>query len=133
MQRVFPWLAGGLLLLLGCNSDVAYVKVRGTVSLDGVPIEKGLVRFEAADGKNPSSKGGEIDKGEFTAEVPAGEVIVRITAPKAAAKQEPKASEGPRNPAGGLQETVPTKYNVQSTLKETIKAGHPALEYKLTK
>ena len=51
--------------------------------------------------------------------------------PKTVAKKSPKADDGPRRPGDDLQETVPKKYNVESTLKETIKAGMDPLDFKL--
>jgi hypothetical protein len=107
------------------------VKVKGKVTLDGVPLEKGLVQFESVDGKTPSSKGGEIKDGEFTAEAYPGEMIVRITSSKVVGKRPYYQDEG--GPAVDVLEPIlPARYNTESTEKVEIKANGEELFFKLT-
>jgi hypothetical protein len=117
-------------IIAGCQSDVARSKVTGKVTLDGAAVEKGLVTFVPADGNAPSAKGGVIENGQYSAEVPAGEMTVRITAPKVVGKR--KRYDTPDSPVDDiLEERIPKKYNVESTLKEIIKGGPQEINFKL--
>ncbi|MBI1830476.1 MAG: hypothetical protein HYR84_03385 [Planctomycetes bacterium] len=107
------------------------IRVRGKVYFDGKLLEKGLVQFESVEGNKPSSKGGVIENGDFTAEASAGEMIVRITSPKFLRKQR-LMPEDPNSPERDItEERLPAKYHVKSMLKATIKSGMEDLEFKL--
>lgn len=84
--------------LYGCGgSDLAYqaAKVSGTVTLDGVPIEKGVINFLSAD-KGAGAAGedsAEIVAGKFAAtKVPTGKVLMYVIASKETGKMIPGSS-----------------------------------------
>jgi hypothetical protein len=54
--------------------------VTGTVTLDGRPLESGLIRFVPTDGQTATADA-TIANGQFTATVPVGEKRVSISAP----------------------------------------------------
>lgn len=118
-------------LLCGCNSGPVMIKVHGMVTVDGQPAPEGLVQFEAIDGKSPSAKGGIISQGQYSAEVPPGEASVKIFVPKVVGKR--KVYDTPDSPVEDVRvETLPSKYNSESTLKETISAERTQIDFKLS-
>ena len=134
MQRILPaFVCGVYLILAGCNSGVQWIQVKGTVKFNGAPLEKGMVQFEAKDGKSPSAKGGIIENGIYTAEVPAGEQIVRITSNKVVG-QRPMYKDMPDSKMMDITEQlIPKKYNTETTLKATVTAQKNDLDFNLDK
>lgn len=66
-------------VLSGCNRNaVKWIEIQGTVAVDGVPIERGVIQFDN-DGGNGPSGGGKIDSGRFKARVVAGPSVVRVS------------------------------------------------------
>jgi hypothetical protein len=130
-QAILVGLCGIFLAAAGCEAGPRLIPVKGQVSLDGVPIEVGLVQFEAADGRSPSAKGGIIAKGEYSAEVPAGEMIVKITGSKVVGTYQPY--EGV--PGGPVKEKfeqfVPKQFNTETTLKVSVQANMEPLNFHL--
>jgi hypothetical protein len=132
MQRLFPLFAFGIVVLAGCTTEPRLVSVKGKVTYDGVPVESGLVHFQAADGTSPSAKGGAIIKGEYAAEVPVGELIVKITGMKATG--EKKKAYAPDSPWQDVTvQYLPEKYNTETLLRVTVEARKDDLDFKLEK
>ncbi len=62
----------------GCSGSGDGVTVRGSVTYDGKPVEKGYINFHPKDGKGHPT-GGEIDGGKFTVKnVPLGKCRVEV-------------------------------------------------------
>jgi hypothetical protein len=134
MKRTLPLLAIGILLLAGCNTGPVLVPVKGKIAYDGVPVESGVVQFHAADGESPSAKGGAIIKGEYAAEVPTGELIVKITGSRASGEKRKFPENAPDGKWINLSEQyVPAKYNTETTLKVTIQGRKDDLDFNLEK
>lgn len=149
MRRLFLFgaVAAACAALAGCGSNVSPTagydsKVTGTITLDGKPLDMGMVFFER-DGKSGSatiSEGGKLlDDGG----VPSGKVKVKVDAVMYAhmAGRVPKAKGGagamgggPGGPPGEYRE-IPKKYRdfATSGLEFDLKAGTNDLgEIKLT-
>jgi hypothetical protein len=123
-------LLAALVAAAGCSGDVATGTVTGTVTLDGQPLKEGVVRFVPADGKGQTASA-EVRDGKFTAAVPRGEMRVEFSAPKAV--RQTKMYDTPDSPVGEeTAELLPARYNVQSTLKVTVKGGSQAEKFELT-
>src|SRR5437763_12670766 len=122
--------AAGLLGLAGgCSSEPAKASVTGEVTLDGQPLKQGLIRFVPADGKGPTADAPVAD-GRFSAQVPAGEKRVEISAPKVVGRT--KMFDTPDSKV--VEETgelLPAHYNVRSTLTWTVAAGPQAKKFEL--
>ena len=107
----------GVILLQGCSrSDgLATYPVTGSVTMGGKPIEKGSIVFDPADGQGTAAMGG-IENGQFTAEVPAGEKILRINAVR---------TTDEKDQYGSLvsESYIPAKYNLESQIKKTVNPG----------
>ncbi|QDU78279.1 hypothetical protein Pan97_53640 [Bremerella volcania] len=100
--------------LPGCTASEEHPKypVTGTVTYAGQPIETGTIVFDPVDGEGPSAMGG-IENGVITAEVSAGEKIVRISAVRTLEKKDQYG-------APITESYIPDKYNGTSDLRETI-------------
>jgi hypothetical protein len=122
------------LLLAGCGGDgVPRAAVSGNVTLDGQPLEEGVILFTPL-GKGPSA-GGDIKQGKY--QLPQdkgpgpGSYRVEIRAYRA-------TGETVRDEASGTVEEVkvsiiPPRYNNQSTLAIEVKpAGPNEFDFELT-
>ncbi len=104
-----------LLLICGCSGEEGppLYKVSGTVKLDGAPLEKGAIVFDAdGDGAIPSQGG--ITDGHFEFESTAGNKIVRIYSTRESDEK------GPYGEPVSVS-IVPRKYGTDSTMKEVVK------------
>jgi len=118
------------LALLGCG--VPKPTVRGRVTLDGIPVEKGAVQFFPEDKKSPSGKPGMIENGSYTAVgVPLGKVRVVINAQKVVGKR--RATNLPNSPmVDTIEDPIPARYNKESTLIKEIQPGVNEIDFELT-
>lgn len=113
----------------GCSLEAGHPSVEGTVTLDGEPLESGLIRFVPVDGQSPTADA-TITAGRFSAKVPLGEKRVSISAPKVVGKQ--KMYDTPDTPTvDTVRELLPARYNAKSELLLTVKAGDQAHEFAL--
>ncbi|QJX00832.1 hypothetical protein [Frigoriglobus tundricola] len=82
-RSVFSQLIQSVIALLiafcsGCGGGGDGVTVRGSVTYDGKPVEKGYINFHSKDGKGRSVSG-EIDGGKFSVKnVPTGKCRVEV-------------------------------------------------------
>ena len=130
MSLVFRWRILKLLILVaclplvGCGGDGA-VKVQGSVSFDGKPIQNGSITFEPEDRKGPS-QGQAIANGSYTLDgpnkVPPGTKVVRIEAFGPSGKKT-SIAPGSTQMVDAMHQYVPEKYNLKSELKKTVEPG----------
>lgn len=127
-------MAAFLLLVAGCGgggvTDTPKLgSVTGKVTLDGAPLVGAKVTFVHTDGKTALATTDAAGKYQAIYGATPGAVIgdntVKITA-------EPKREH---NEDGSLKETgasaIPAKYNTESTLKVTVKAGSNTFDFDL--
>ena len=114
------------LLLAGCGSGDDLARVKGTVTLNGEPLEGAIVQFQpTAEGGSPSA--GKTDaKGRYDlmhtfdqAGAMPGEHVVSIRTAAAYYDEE------------GGEERVPAKYNDRSELKRTVEPGNNTFDFEL--
>ncbi len=104
-------------------------KVKGTVTLDGRPLEKGSVLFISTDNTTPSSSA-EIRNGTFAGEVYVGQMNVQVLSPQVVGKR--KVYDTPDSPeADVLEERIPAKYNTETVLTADVKPGEQELNFPL--
>lgn len=110
------------LLLTACSGDsLGRQPIDGTVTLDGMPLSHGNIRFEPLTADDSTAAGAVIAGGEFHIPreqgLPRGEYRVSISCPgKLEANQD--ADEG-----GLAEELVPARYNRDTTLQVTVASG----------
>lgn len=129
-----PWfflVAVTLLAFVGCGSDKRVepdrYPVTGTVTLDGKPLKKGDISFESEDDATSGlgSEGTEIIDGKFELEARPGKKTIRISAIE-------EVGEADETGLKETKETIPAKYNDESTLEEEVKAeGENNFTFKL--
>ena len=100
--------------------------------LDGEPLKTGNIRFDPSDGRSATGEA-IIHDGKFTTEVPPGEKRVSITAAKVVGKR--KMYDKADSPVIDItEEMIPKRYNANSELTLTVKAGkqdsEPAFDLK---
>ncbi len=120
-----------LLAFAGCSGSDGRQEISGTVTLDGEPLESGLINFRPAKGTKANSSGGTITEGRF--QLPAakglmpGEYIVRVQSFKKSGRKvnDPQMGE--------IDELLPVRFNEMGALKATISDGSEnQLEFALT-
>lgn len=133
------WKAGCALALAvccvafaGCAPKDGLVPVKGTITLDGAPIEKGTVNF-APKGGPGTAAGGAIVNGKYEARVSPGKMAVTIYAQKAEKIENPTQEQIERGITEITVDVVPAKYNRASTLEVDIVEGQKdTVDFELT-
>ena len=118
------------LAMVGCGGEgpTAY-PVQGRVTLDGTPVDRGLVRFVPTGKAAPV--GGEIKAGRYELMAPPGVCRVEITWAKVVGQR--KAYDTPDSPLVAMtEEAVPARYNAQSELAYDVQAGRNEKNFELT-
>ena len=128
----FRWLAGGglaclLLALAGCGGEesVPRTAVSGTVTLQGKPLEEGIILFTPL-AKGPSA-GGDIRQGKY--QLPQekgpspGEYRVEIRAYRGTGKKRRDEASG--TVTEEMVSIIPDRYNSKSSLRAEVKADGP--------
>jgi hypothetical protein len=111
----------------GCGGGSNLGEVEGTVTLDGQPLANALVEFEPIDEGQRSAYGGMTDAtGRYVLFAAGdakgaalGEYTVHITI------------EGPDDEGGQTVPRIPARYNSQSELRATVKAGTQTINWPL--
>ena len=121
--------AGVIGLFSGCGGGPAGLYgISGTVKVDGAPLEKGNISFEAMEGQSASS-GAVVAGGNFTIPRNHGlaegkyRVVVNAPTPGTGGKATPDTppGEGPPPP----KELIPPDWNESSTHTIEVKKGGP--------
>ena len=117
--------AGGflvtLLALAGCGDNSGLVEVKGKITLDGTPVEKGAITFIPVDGKTRTA-GSEIKEGKYLARVAPGTMKVSISAPKVIGKK-PLYDVPNSRERDVTEEVLPARYNEETELRLEVKPG----------
>jgi hypothetical protein len=95
--------------------------VRGTVTLDGIPLGNGVITFVPADPKKTKRLSQRITNGAyaFPARIQTGTYHVEISVPKPT--------------ANGTVETIPPQYNSRTTLVVSFPPGSTTVDFALSK
>jgi hypothetical protein len=104
--------------LSGCAQKANVGEVKGTVTLDGKPLEDGTIRFTPIEGRGPLA-GATIKAGEFSTTVAAGKHRVEISSTKMAGGPVDRHS----NAVETVLQLIPEKYNTQSELTLDVQSG----------
>lgn len=119
------------LFVSGCGAakdPLGRLPISGTVTLDGVPLDKGAIRFEPQDAQAGTPSGAMIDKGRY--ELPRDQGLapgvyrVILTAAEASTENR-TADEIMNNPGPPPKELIPPSYNRQSKITVEVKAQGP--------
>lgn len=110
---------------VGCSNSDGMVPVEGQVMLNGKPLETGQMQFIPTQGTKGPTSGAALVDGKFSARIPEGKILVKITSPE---KYGPRTEHF--DPATNstvvnqmARERVPAKYNEISELVVDVKSG----------
>lgn len=107
----------GMVAACGCGlGGPSLSEVSGTVKIDGAPLQKGDIIFEAQDGQG-TPQGTSIVDGKYTLRVAPGKKKVRISASR------PTKHVDPVMGAAAQESMIPEEFNVQSKLTAEITGG----------
>jgi hypothetical protein len=131
--RVYVGLALAAAVLSGCHRDTGpeRVVVSGTVTFHGKPVSGGTIRFIPISTSPVPVSGAPIDDGKYKIDskggVPVGTHTIQIEAyHRMSLAQKPGAAVPPnftRGKGSARQQYIPSRYNMNSTLKITIEPG----------
>lgn len=117
-------------ILASCSKGPPKGTMRGKVTLDGVPIRNGAIRFVPIDGKTTTA-GGKITNGEYSVQAPVNKFKVSINAADETPQPKP-----PRNSISDdeplAKELIPLKYNTRTELTVDIQEGENTKDFALT-
>ncbi len=120
-----------LLAICGCGGGRAGIS--GKVTLDGEPIENGLIRFIPIEGTNAPSGGSAITNGAYQVPVDkglmAGKYRVEITGRGTTGKKIQSGVGGPV--IDEVYELVPKRYNKESELTLEMQSDSRVVDYDL--
>ena len=117
-------------LQAGCGGDNGRATVHGTVSLEGIPLESGLIQFLPAADSSGLAAGASIENGRYTIKqrgpLP-GSYQVHITASRETGRMIEAPTIGPGAKKGVMVEEtmqyIPDRYNAHSELTIEINPG----------
>ncbi len=124
-SRASRWLLVVSLCVIGCSGGEPYQPMTGAVTVDGKPLEKGVITFYP---EGPGTTvGGEILEGHFSLAqengATPGKYRVEIVAYKNSGKSEFDIDTNSQVPIE--IQYLPVKYNVKSQLKADVVEGEP--------
>ena len=121
------WCVWLVLLWVGCGEPSDRKSLEGTVTLDGVPLAEGHVKFVPQRGTKGPIAGGKIIAGNFSISPEGGTFTgtfrVEITATRKTGKQVKDHRTGEM--IDGIQQFLPPQYNRQSKLTATVTESGP--------
>jgi len=131
------------LVLFGCTSrprvdygQLNLVEVGGVVTLDGRPLPKATIIFEADDrtfslGKTDAAGRYQLWYNSEKSGVSPGRKIVRISTWPGAFTEAAAPTEEARAAPGSSQELVPVRYNTRSELTVVVESGTHSFPFDL--
>lgn len=120
-----------LVSLAGCEpSGPETVPVTGTVSFDGTPVAEGDIVFIPPD-PTALSTAARISGGVYAMDATPGEKKVEIRATRIVPGKANTDNPGSTEPA--MEMFIPTKYNTETTLKQTVPPEGGKIDFALTK
>jgi hypothetical protein len=95
--------------------------VAGTITVDGKPLEHGIISYVPADGAGEPITV-EVRDGKYELQIVTGDKQVQISAPVVIGKR--KESDAPDAPLVDItEESLPDKYHVKTELTFEVQAG----------
>jgi len=113
-------------LLAGCSRGPAVGTVKGTITLDGQPVDGGLIRLVPADG-NSQPADCIVKGGAYSVTMPVGEKKVEIYWTKGGSGKVDTATQGTEQ----IIQMVPAKYNTETMLTCTLQKGTATKDFTL--
>ena len=117
-------LATALVVTAGCGRErrrAVRMPVRGEVLLDGKPLARGRISFNAMGGEPPAVM--TIDGGSYAGQAIVGRNRVMITASKSSSMKKTMGFDGPGYDESVEVNTLPARYNLATELEAVVADG----------
>ena len=136
---VLAALGGGLVAwfnLAGAAGGARRASVQGSVTLDGTPLEDGVVLLTPTAGTSGPTAGSALSKGKFSIAAASGPVVGRyrveiVAVRKTGRKVKSVMPVGSRKERDETEQFIPTRYNTASELEVEIKPGRNTIKFEL--
>jgi hypothetical protein len=124
-RSVGSCLMATVVALFGCTQSTGpkTMHVWGDVSLDGKPVEDGAITFDSPEGLPPAQapiKAGHYDLPAAAGPIAEKSYTVRFSALAKTGKTVPNVMGDGAPTMDLMVETIPTTFNLESTIKKTI-------------
>ncbi|MCC7475685.1 MAG: hypothetical protein IT425_09830 [Pirellulales bacterium] len=126
-----------LVAALGCSPAASTGMIRGTVTLNGTPLEEGAIQFTSLDGSVPTA-GARIENGKFETDAALSKYRVQIESNimRGPHGENPdlskKVDKFAERESFKLIKLVPDKYNTHSKLELEVKSDINEPRFELT-
>jgi hypothetical protein len=118
------------LMLTGCGQTDKKGHVSGKVEVDGKPLEGASITFKPFDGNGPTA-GGVIKSGQYSADVPVGNMKVSINQGKVVGKKKVyPTADSPEMPI--TKEALPARFNEKTELQCEVQPGENKKDFILS-
>ncbi len=113
--------------VLGCGQGG--FRIHGKITVDGVPLEQGELKFVPVDSSGGDHVGTVVQKGEFSVDdverLKEGEYQVQIRSFRSTGKKiwDGMGDGTKKNMVDDMKQFIPIKYNDASELKVALKSG----------
>jgi len=131
--RIRASVAGAVALmavLAGCGGGKPQARVTGTVTLDGKPLDTGVIHFYPQSDEGGPSASADIQAGQYQLQTGIGPMKVVINANRVVGKR--KMYDTPDSPVvEDIRDTLPERYNMKSELKANLTPGPNGVNFDL--
>jgi len=120
--------------LLGCAEETGpqRASIRGTVTVDGVPVEEGMLQFRPTQGNSGPLTGSVIKNGEYHTPKSKGPVLGLHQVEIRGHRRTGRTIETRFGPAPETEPVVPEMYADGSPLVRDVKAGDNEFNFELS-
>jgi hypothetical protein len=121
-----------LSMIFGCGGPQNRAEVRGTVRVNGQPLDHGSITFRPTDGNDGPTAGGEIVKGAYCVDRAKGVAIGKNQVAIQCTVRTGRQITGGRGMTQEQKiEVIPPRYNRASELACDVKPGANQLDFEL--
>jgi len=117
-------------LFAGCAEPTTGI-VSGTILIDDEPAETGSIVFSAVDRKT-GPVGTKITDGDYTVEIPLGDMNVEIRVPIVVGQQKLYDTADSLS-SNVMEESLPPWYNDETELTYVVEAGEAVKDFELSR
>ena len=121
--------------LLGCDAagrGPERASIHGIVTVDGVPVEEGMLQFRPTQGNTGPVTGAVVTDGEYSTPKKKGPVLGLHQVAIRGSRKTGKMIETRFGPAEEREPVVPKEYAEESTLVRDVKAGDNEFNFELS-
>ena len=116
--------------LAGCGGGKPQAQVTGTVTLDGKPLDTGVIHFYPQSDEGGPSASADIKGGQYQLQTGVGPMKVVINANQVVGKR--KMYNTPDSPVvEDIRDVLPERYNMKSELKANLTPGPNGVNFDL--